>query len=320
MLMVSVCVAAYNQERYIGQTLDGIIRQKTAFPIEILVNDDCSTDGTADILRDYQRKYPETVKPLYQETNQYSKGVGIDPTFNYPRAQGKYIALCEGDDLWTDENKLQRQVDSMEEHPGCTFAMTNATIRDAAGLRPERPFLPYREKDKNLCFDKDRRFDLGEMCGVNFAPTASFLFPKAVLERIPPEMWKRPCPHGDLKLRMFCTAAGYGVYQHERTCVYRENVIQGTMSKWAKEDSAWAFERAKSVAAMLRDVDEFSKKRYTEQVNRFRDWYLYVMLWNGPATRVLDDPELLRVYRAQPPGKRARFRLKRLARRLTRRP
>lgn len=312
-VLVSVCVAAYNHGPYIAQTLDGILSQQTDYPIEILIHDDCSADDTSNILWAYEQKYPAVVKPLFERKNQYSKGVPIDPTFNYPRARGKYIALCEGDDLWTDTRKLQRQTDYMEAHPDCTFLMTNAFIRDAGGALPDRPFLPYGPKDDPALFAADRRFDLGEMCGVNFAPTASFLFPRKALASIPAEMWARSCPHGDLKLRMFCTAAGYGYYQSDFTCVYRQNVGGGAMSRWAGEASPQAFERAASVARMLLDVDEFSKKRYTEQVNRFRDWYLYVMLWNAPAAQALRDPELLRVYRAQSPGKRLRFQAKRLA-------
>lgn len=313
-IMVSVCVAAYNHGPYIVQTLEGILGQQTDFPIEILVHDDCSDDETPEILREYAGKYPEIVKPLFETENQYSRGAAIDPTYNYPRALGRYVALCEGDDLWTDEKKLQRQVDYMESHPKCTFSMTNAVIRDVRGVKPDRDFLPYGEMDVN--FTMDQELNLGTMCRINFAPTASFLFRRDVLKQIPPEMWERRCPHGDLKLRMFCTAAGYGYYHHEKTCVYRQNVETGSMSRWAKESPDKAYARAQTVARMLEDVDEFSKKRYTEQVNRFRDWYLYVMLFSAPPLEALSSPELLRIYRAQPFFKRLRFRLKRLACRL----
>ena len=78
---------------YIAQALESFLAQDV--PIEILVHDDASTDGTQDILRDYARRYPDVVRPLFETENQYSRGVAIDPTFNYPRARGKYIALCE---------------------------------------------------------------------------------------------------------------------------------------------------------------------------------------------------------------------------------
>ena len=91
--------------------------QKTTFPIEILVHDDASTDHSADIIREYTVQYPDLFKPIYQTENQYSKGVKVSATFQFPRAKGKYIALCEGDDYWTDPYKLQKQVDFLESHP-----------------------------------------------------------------------------------------------------------------------------------------------------------------------------------------------------------
>ena len=112
---VSVICNAYNHEPYIEQCLKSLVSQKTSFTYEILVHDDASTDNTANIIRKFEKEYPEIVKPIYQTENQYSKG-GV-AKFQYPRAKGKYIALCEGDDYWTDDLKLQRQVEAMEAHP-----------------------------------------------------------------------------------------------------------------------------------------------------------------------------------------------------------
>jgi glycosyltransferase involved in cell wall biosynthesis len=102
--------------------------QKTNFPIEVLIHDDASTDGTADIIREYEQKYPEIIKPVYQTENQYSKGVRISQTYNYPRAQGKYIAFCEGDDYWTDPLKLQKQADFLENNPEYGMCYTKARV------------------------------------------------------------------------------------------------------------------------------------------------------------------------------------------------
>ena len=96
--LVSVCTLAYNHEPYIRECLDGILMQKTNFAFELLIHDDASTDGTADIIREYETKYPDIIKPIYQTENQYRKRIRINSTYNFPRAKGKYIALCEGDD------------------------------------------------------------------------------------------------------------------------------------------------------------------------------------------------------------------------------
>jgi glycosyltransferase involved in cell wall biosynthesis len=119
--------------------------QNTTFPIEILIHDDCSTDGTDAIIKEYAEKYPDIVKPLFETENKYSNGYRgkMDITFNYSRAQGKYIASCEGDDYWTDPLKLQKQVDFMEVNPeySVTFhrckhynVVDNSTKEDQCGF------------------------------------------------------------------------------------------------------------------------------------------------------------------------------------------
>ena len=113
--LVSICCLAFNHEPYIREALEGFLMQKTDFPIEVLIHDDASTDGTASIIREYEERFPDIIKPIYQTENQYSKGIkNISGIFNFPRAKGKYIAMCEGDDYWTDPYKLQKQIDFLD--------------------------------------------------------------------------------------------------------------------------------------------------------------------------------------------------------------
>jgi len=114
--MVSIVCEAYNHEPYLRDCLEGFVMQKTDFPIEILIHDDASTDKSAVIIREYESKYPSLFKPIYQKENQYSKGISIWSKYQLPRAKGKYIAFCEGDDYWIDPYKLQKQVDFLESH------------------------------------------------------------------------------------------------------------------------------------------------------------------------------------------------------------
>ncbi len=122
-IKVSVICLAYNQEKYIRHTLEGFVRQKTNFRYEVLIHDDASSDGTADIIRSYAERFPDIIKPIFQKENQYSKGVKISRKYLYPIAKGKYIAFCEGDDYWTDEHKLQKQFDVMEQNPNCSICI-----------------------------------------------------------------------------------------------------------------------------------------------------------------------------------------------------
>ena len=130
--LVSILCATYNQKDYISQTIEGFLMQKVNFPIEIIIHDDASTDGTADIVKQYAEKYPDLITPILQTENQHSKKTGIWSTFIYPKARGKYFAECEGDDYWTDPDKLQRQIDFLESHPDYIYSHTSFKYYDQA--------------------------------------------------------------------------------------------------------------------------------------------------------------------------------------------
>lgn len=126
--LVSIDCITFNHAPYIRQCLDGFLMQKTNFDIEILIHDDASTDGTQNIIREYELKYSNIIKPIYQKENQWSKGISISPTYNIPRARGKYIAFCEGDDYWIDPYKLQKQVDLLESNREYGLCYTKTKI------------------------------------------------------------------------------------------------------------------------------------------------------------------------------------------------
>ena len=116
--LVSIFCITYNQKNFIAQALDSFVMQKTNFPFEIVVGDDASTDGTAEIIAQYAAQYSELIKPIYHAQNTGGHQNSIDVA---NKCSGKYVALCEGDDYWTDEYKLQKQVDFLESHPECTI-------------------------------------------------------------------------------------------------------------------------------------------------------------------------------------------------------
>ena len=115
--IVSICCLSYNHESYITECLESILSQKTDFGFEVLIHDDASSDGTQMIIKKYTKQFPNIIKPILQTENQRSRlKSGMNPKFNYPRAQGKYIAFCEGDDYWSDADKLQKQVELLNKH------------------------------------------------------------------------------------------------------------------------------------------------------------------------------------------------------------
>lgn len=124
---VSVFISTYNQENYIRDALEGALKQKTDFLFEILVHDDASTDRTGEIVKEYEKQYPDKIVALYEAVNTYDH-----PEYASKRmlaaARGKYIALCDGDDYWTDENKLQIQYDFMEAHEDFSLCTHNTLL------------------------------------------------------------------------------------------------------------------------------------------------------------------------------------------------
>ena len=128
-ILVSIWCITYNHELYIRDAIEGFLSQKTRFRYEIIIHDDASTDHTADIVKEYEKKYPEIIQGIYQKENQYSQ--------NYPNTKwlqelqgqycnGKYIAICEGDDFWVDIHKLQIQIDWLEKRPEFCMVAHNA--------------------------------------------------------------------------------------------------------------------------------------------------------------------------------------------------
>lgn len=129
--LVAIKCLVYNHDPYLRDCLNGFVMQQTDFPFVAIVHDDASTDKSADIIREYAAKYPDIIKPICETENQYSKSDGslgrvmntaIDAT------GAKYVAVCEGDDYWTDPRKLQKQVDFLETHPDYGFVGTRYQI------------------------------------------------------------------------------------------------------------------------------------------------------------------------------------------------
>lgn len=146
--LVAIKCITYNQAPYIRQCLDGFIMQRTDFPFVAIVHDDCSTDGTDVIVREYAQRYPNIIKPIFETENQYSKGDGslsriMTQACNNTGA--KYIAMCEGDDYWTDPLKLQKQVDFLENHPECSCCVHDYLV----WIQSENRFL-HDEKIRYL--------------------------------------------------------------------------------------------------------------------------------------------------------------------------
>ena len=219
-IMVSISCVAYNHGPYIAQSLDSYLMQKTNFKFEILVYDDVSTDNTREIILDYARRYPDIIKPYFPEENQYSQGkYNVEGFFNYPRAKGKYSAMCDGDDYWTDENKLQLQVDYMEAHPECAMCLHAAQIETAQKAVQLMEIRPYK-KDCIIPTEKviDKMFNY---------PTASLMFRTEYTHDLQDYYYTSPV--GDIPIQLHMAAKGTVYYLDRKMSVYR----QGVTTSWS---------------------------------------------------------------------------------------
>lgn len=141
---VSVICITYNQEEYIGAAIESVLSQKINFPYEIVIHDDVSSDKTQEIIQSYIYKYPSVVHGVFEKKNQYSQGIDFFSSLVTDVAKGKYIALCEGDDFWIDNTKLQRQWEALETHPECDMcACRGVTVtedgkREISEIRPAK--------------------------------------------------------------------------------------------------------------------------------------------------------------------------------------
>ena len=212
--LVSICSITYNHAPYIRQCLDGFLMQKTNFPFEIIINDDCSTDGTTEIIKEYAAKYPDLIKPIFHDENQYQKGVrGMFAKFVFPKAQGKYLALCEGDDYWIDPLKLQKQVDILESDDSVSMVYTSFKTVDSKGNLMLRPDY---ENYKKRSFNGDVFYKL--ITSGNFIMTLTTCFRKEIYEN---DVMKGYPIMLDYALFLGVSSMGKAVFLPEETGCYR---------------------------------------------------------------------------------------------------
>lgn len=197
--MLSVLCITYNQEKFVREALDSFLSQKTDFPYEIVIADDGSTDGTREIIQGYKKRYPDMIRPQFRDIN-----VGSLRNFylSYNVCRGRYIAICDGDDHWTDPDKLQKQVDFLERNP--EFSMTSHAVKTVfLGVEKKDPFV----KPLEISTLKET-IEHG-----HFVPTLSIVLRRTLLPKLPP--WFQELWVDDIPLIMMMTALGKNYYFKE---------------------------------------------------------------------------------------------------------
>lgn len=251
-IMVSIYCLAYNHEPYIRDCLEGFVNQKTNFKFEVLIHDDASTDKTADIIREYEAKYPDIIKPIYQTENQYSQGIKFGKKYIYPKMRGKYVAFCEGDDYWCDNNKLQKQFDFLESHPEYSFCVHNSyKLNCTDGTKTE---ICKLKEDNDITLE-DIVMRMGE-----FFQTSSHFLRREYLEQ--PDAFPN-YNFGDYQRAIYLALSGKVRYLSDIMSVYRQMSV-GSWSSANKKNVQREYDHRLKACELLIKIDEYSEFKHHE--------------------------------------------------------
>lgn len=214
-ILVAIKCTVYNHEPYLRDCLEGFVMQKTNFRFVAVVHDDASTDKSAVIIREYAEKYPDIICPIYETENQYSKhdgSLGCIMNAAIDATGAKYVALCEGDDYWTDPYKLQKQVDFLEAHPDFSMCCHGADVKNET---PQKVDCACEYMTTREYFPKDA-FPTWQI------PTASIVYR---IEKVKKYKIKRASDFfaGDVVLILACMHVGRVWGFEEHMSVYRVN-------------------------------------------------------------------------------------------------
>lgn len=200
-VLVAISCLVYNHEPYLRDCLEGFVMQKSNFRFVAVVHDDVSTDNSTAIIREYAEKYPDIFKTIFETENQYSKHDGsLDRIMNDAIAAtgAKYIAMCEGDDYWTDPYKLQKQVDFLESHLDFSMCFHTAKIKNETDVVATASCDNIETKEY---FSKD-------IFPGWVIPTASVVYRRKMIEKYPPLKHIEWQKYGDIVLFLKCTHTG----------------------------------------------------------------------------------------------------------------
>lgn len=242
--LVSICCITYNHESYIRECLNGFISQKTNFPVEIVISNDCSTDNTQLIIDEYKKQYPDIFRDVSPHQN-----LGAIQNFYYTlnKCKGKYIAFCEGDDYWIEENKLQMQVDFLKNNPEYGMCYTKANVY----IQKEQNF---RNGAIGAAFDS---FDDLVLKG-NRVPTLTTVYRRDLLDRY----WQDVQPGtrgwlmGDYPMWLFFSHESKIKFFNKITSVYR--VLEESASNTSNPQKRAAFVKS------VEDIQLFYAQKYYE--------------------------------------------------------
>lgn len=255
-IKVSIICNAYNHENYIGDALESFVKQKTNFKYEILVHDDASTDRTAEIIKNYVAKYPELIKPIYEETNQYSISHDLVDAIQVARVKGKYIALCEGDDYWIDAYKLQKQYDLLENNPEVDICATAAIVVEADTKKEISRKEPFKDNQIIPVQDVIKG-------GGGYVATNSLMY-RTCLEKNKP-LFRKKWDY-DYALQIHGSLRGGMLYLSDCTAAYRW-MAKGSWSQKTYSNRGTYIKSINNFIDMLTILNQETDGKYSDTIN-----------------------------------------------------
>jgi glycosyltransferase involved in cell wall biosynthesis len=215
--LVSIVMITYNQDKYIQKAIDSILSQQTVFKYEVIIGEDCSTDKTRDICIDYSTKYPDKIRLLLHDNN-----IGMYQNFleSMKLTKGKYIAICEGDDFWTNPEKLQMQYNFLEKNPDFAGIHTKVDYIDKNGCKTGI---------SNLMPENTSSINFNYLLQKNVICTCSFMFRRSILDNTVLSLLKQT-PIQDYTLFLATALKGNIYYLDKVTAAYRRSF--GVTANW----------------------------------------------------------------------------------------
>ena len=286
-ILVSIICGTFNHEKYIADAIESFLMQKTTFKYEILIHDDASTDRTAEIIKEYEAKYPDIIKPIYQKENQYSKGVKVG-NLNRKRAKGKYIAICEGDDYWIDSDKLQKQIAFLEKNPEYSLCVHAAKIVDA---KTKKELSQIRPATENRIFSTKET-----ICGGGGLFSTNSMVYRRKESEILPDFYNNASV-GDYPLTIFLSIIGKVYYMDEFMSTYRTNIV-GSWTNRNLTDVDKTIKHYYKINKMLDEVNNYTQKKYeptiknTKLRNEFKIFMIqenYKKIKSGELKKIYDN-------------------------------
>lgn len=261
-IVVSVFVITFNQKNYISETLKSILAQETDFKYEVIVHDDCSSDGTREIVQQFFEKYPDKIRPIFQKENQFSKG--NSPMQYLPAyANGKYIALCEGDDYWNNIHKLQLQVDAMERNLDCSLCVHDTQKISKDGKSVKGHFPSVKLNYGIIPTDEFMHMELVESPWLFHY--SSFFIRKEIFEEFMEcsKEVNEKFPVGDKPLLIFSAYRGNIFYINKNMSCYRTNCGVTTL---LKKNIKKRIENEKKFIEGYSAFNTFTQNKYNEDI------------------------------------------------------